>query len=123
MKVIQGKLEREAGRADDQTCISLELHSNERVWKSRLAGQQTTIPPILVNRPYFSGTVTNLGTVPLSRTVASLSLFAQRSSGGGTAQLMRTREMEQSTLCALLSCKLNNNSSCYDFETPTELLK
>ena len=26
-------------------------------------------------------------------------------------------------LCAHLSCKLNNSSSCYDLETPTELLK
>ena len=31
--------------------------------------------------------------------------------------------IEQSTFCALLSCKLNNTSSCYDLETPTELLK
>jgi len=30
-------------------------------------------------------------------------------------------EMDQSTLCALVSCKLNSNSNCYDLETPKEL--
>ena len=32
-------------------------------------------------------------------------------------------EMDQSTLCALVLCKLNSNSNCYDLETPKELLK
>ena len=32
-------------------------------------------------------------------------------------------EMEQSTLCALLSCKLNSSCNCYDLETPKELLE
>ena len=32
-------------------------------------------------------------------------------------------EMDQSTLCALVSCKLNSNSDCYDLEMPKELLK
>ena len=79
-----------------------------------------------VKYPYFSRTVTNLGTLshcPKQSLHYPDYFFAPRSSGGGAAQLMHTREMEQSTLCALLSCKLNNSSSFYDFETPTELLK
>lgn len=32
-------------------------------------------------------------------------------------------EMDQSTLCALVSCKLNSNSDCFALETPSELLK
>lgn len=32
-------------------------------------------------------------------------------------------EMETSTLCALLSCKLNNDVDCYALETPQHLLK
>ena len=32
-------------------------------------------------------------------------------------------EMEQSTLCALLSCKLNSSCNCFDLETPKELLE
>ena len=32
-------------------------------------------------------------------------------------------EMEQSTLCALVCCKLNNSCCCYQLETPADLLK
>lgn len=32
-------------------------------------------------------------------------------------------EMEQSTLCALLSCKLNSNIDCFELETPSDLLR
>ena len=32
-------------------------------------------------------------------------------------------EMEQSTLCALVSCKLNSSYNCFDLEIPKELLK
>jgi hypothetical protein len=32
-------------------------------------------------------------------------------------------QMDQSTLCALVSCKLNSDSKCYDLVTPDELLK
>lgn len=32
-------------------------------------------------------------------------------------------QMEQNTLCALVSCKLNNDQKCYELETPTELLR
>ena len=39
------------------------------------------------------------------------------------AQLIRTRVHHALYLCAHLSCKLNNSSSCYDLETPTELFK
>lgn len=31
-------------------------------------------------------------------------------------------QMEQNTLCALVSCKLNNDAKCYELETPNELL-
>ena len=31
-------------------------------------------------------------------------------------------ELNRSTLCALLSCKLNCNSSCFNLHTPDELL-
>ena len=31
-------------------------------------------------------------------------------------------EMEQSTLCPLLSCKLNSDTDCYRLEAPKELL-
>ena len=30
-------------------------------------------------------------------------------------------QMEQNTLCALVSCKLNNDNKCYELETPNEL--
>ena len=32
------------------------------------------------------------------------------------------RSLDPSTLCALLSCKLNCNSSCFNLHTPEELL-
>ena len=32
-------------------------------------------------------------------------------------------EMEPSTLCALLSCKLNSNVDCFELETPLDLLR
>ena len=32
-------------------------------------------------------------------------------------------EMEQSTLCALVACKLNSDCDCFKLETPKELLK
>ena len=32
-------------------------------------------------------------------------------------------EMEQSTLCALVSCKLNRSCDCFKLDTPKELLK
>ena len=32
-------------------------------------------------------------------------------------------QMDQSTLCALISCKLNNDSKCFELATPEELLK
>ena len=31
-------------------------------------------------------------------------------------------EMEQNTLCALVACKLNDDSSCFELDTPKELL-
>ena len=31
-------------------------------------------------------------------------------------------QMEQNTLCALVSCKLNNDLKCYELETPKDLL-
>ncbi len=33
------------------------------------------------------------------------------------------KEMEQDTLCALLTCKLNCDCACYQLETPKELLR
>ena len=32
-------------------------------------------------------------------------------------------DLEQSTLCALLSCKLNCDFNCFELETPTDLLR
>ena len=32
-------------------------------------------------------------------------------------------QMDQSTLCALMSCKINNDSVCFQLDTPTILLK
>ena len=32
-------------------------------------------------------------------------------------------QMDQSTLCALISCKLNSDSKCFELATPNELLR
>ena len=75
----------------------------------------------LDGRPQFPH-LTSLAKCVLSSPVSNADTERVFSNVRKTVTDFRT-EMEQSTICALLACKLNTNLNCFELDTPNDHLK
>ena len=70
-----------------------------------------------VRFPVLSRLMKILLVIPHSNAASERTFFMLRN-----IDTMHRSDLQQDTICALLSCKLNSDACCYDFQWPDELL-